>query len=128
MSDEKIIIRDLEQRDYTFLMKALKNQDIAPHSDTTVPGRFGEPVTITVVLATTIGAPLAIGITGWLMSRKQKDKIAFNYEVEYPDGRTVKKRFEHTVTNNSATDPQLLKALKDALPHAGGQSEGGDAS
>jgi hypothetical protein len=39
---------------------------------------FGEPISIAVTIAIAVGAPLAIGIAGWLMSGGKEDKFDFS--------------------------------------------------
>jgi hypothetical protein len=119
MGDTKIVIRNLGQADYALLSKELGAQNIEPVSVERAPGQFGEPVTISVILAvgavTSVSA-IAIGISAWLMKKRDSDILTQDFEIEYPDGRKERRHFSRKISNESATDPELLKALKQALP------------
>jgi ActR/RegA family two-component response regulator len=120
MGDTKIIIKNLGQADYALLSKELGAQNISPVSVDRVPGKFGEPVTISLVLAVaaaTSVTAISIGIAAWLMKKSDKDEVTQEFYIEHPDGRIERRIFNHKKRSESATDPELLKALKDMLPN-----------
>jgi hypothetical protein len=120
MADTKIIIRHLRQSDYALLSKELGAQNISSVPTEEASGRFGEPITISVILA--VGAAtsltaISIGIAAWLMKKTDKDEITQDFEIEHPDGRVEHRHFHHKKHSESATDPELLRALKETLPN-----------
>ncbi len=130
MPKQKIIIRNLQQLDYALLSKELNGQGITPVSVEEVPGRFGEPMTISVILALGAATSLtavAIGFAAWLMKRRETNELDLEFDIEHSDGRIEHRKFHHKVSSESETDPELLKALKDALPNFG-QASGLGAS
>jgi hypothetical protein len=120
VGDTKIIIKNLRQAEYSLLKKELDTQHITPISAEKTSGKFGEPVTVTVILAIGAvagGTAIAVGIAGWLMKKTDKEEIIQDFDVEHEDGRIEHRRFRYKKRSDSATDPELLKALKDTLPN-----------
>ena len=119
MAETKIILRNLGQSDYALLSKELGAHSISPAAVDKTPGTFGEPVSITVILA--IGAAtsvstLAIGLAAWLMKKSDLERIHQSFDIEHADGRIEHREFDYTKDSESATDPKLLEALQKAIP------------
>jgi hypothetical protein len=116
MPVEKIVIKDLDQFAASSLSDELKKHGIQADMEEQPSKSFGEPISITVIIVIAVGAPLAIGIAGWLMSGGKEDKLDFSYDEVHRDGTVVHREFHYAGKVKNETDPELIEALGEALP------------
>jgi len=66
-------------------------------------GTYGEPGTIIAVVVISVAA--IKGLTAWLMKRRRHGTVEQTIEIEYADGRKVRKNVRFDV---SSSDPQKV--------------------
>jgi hypothetical protein len=116
MPVEKIAIKGLDQFAAASLLDELKEHGIDAEITEQPSKVFGEPISVAVIIAIAVGAPLAIGIAAWLMKGRQQDKLDFSMDVIHTDGTIEHQEFHWDGKVENETDPKLIEALGKALP------------
>jgi hypothetical protein len=104
-------ILGLDALDKTELERALGQDDVQFEEVKVPDGTYGEPGTIIAVVV--ISVAIIKGLTAWLMKKRRKGIVHQEIEIEYPDGRKVRKTIQIDV--NSSDPAQVLKQLGQAF-------------
>ena len=76
-------------------------------------GAHGELGTLTVIAV--LGAPLVLGLAGWLLKTRNDRTIVAKIRRRYPDGTVEDINFKHVIQNESEPKPELIEALTNAI-------------
>jgi hypothetical protein len=93
-------ILGLDALDKNELERALGQDDVQFEEVNIPEGTYGDPGTIIAVVV--ISVAIIKGLTAWLMKKRRKGIVQQEIEIEYPDGRKVRKTIQIDV---SSSDP-----------------------
>ena len=110
-TDVAVHILGLNALDKSELERALGQDDVQFEEVHVPEGTYGEPGTIIAVVV--ISVAIIKGLTAWLMKKRRKGIVQQEIEIEYPDGRKVRKTIQIDV---SSSDPaKVLNQLGEAF-------------
>ena len=110
-TDVAVHILGLNALDKSELERALGQDDVQFEEVNVPEGTYGDPGTIIAVVV--ISVAIIKVLTAWLMKKRRKGIVQQEIEIEYPDGRKVRKTIQIDV---SSSDPaKVLNQLGEAF-------------